>query len=237
MKYHRYTIVWLLGILLGLLGLSGCSSVPAQQDSFEPLNRRVDRFNDRLDRAVMKPVAHAYLRVTSKPIRLAISNVFANAGYPAVIVNDWLQGKGQQGVQDMTRLVLNSTVGVLGLFDVASGVGLPAHDEDFGQTLGVWGLRRDAYIVVPFVGPNTVLNLPNFAVAGALNGLSYITDSGLSLPLMALKIIDKRAQLDDLTRLRDTASLDAYSFTRDSYLQRRQFLLYDGNPPLEADFE
>lgn len=235
---HSGCQLWWLAIWLPVLVLfGGCSVAPGIRDPWVNFNRPVDRLNDRLDRALLQPAAKAYTQVAPKPVRGAVSRVIANAAYPSVIVNDWLQGKAQQGLADTARLLLNSTVGVLGLFDVATAVGLIAHEEDFGQTLGVWGLNRDIYVVVPFAGPNTVVNLPDFIVASVLDGASYIAESSVQWPVFVLKVLDKRARLEEAVQLRDRAALDTYAFTRDSYIQRRQYLLYDGHPPLTADFD
>ena len=223
-------------VVLGLaLGLGGCASSPTGEgtpDPLEPINKPVYRFNDRLDKAILEPVANAYIRVTPQPVRTGVSNFFDNIAYPNVILNDVLQGKAKQGVVDTWRFIFNSTVGILGIFDVATHLGLESHNEDFGQTLGYWGAGSGAYLVLPLIGPNTVRDAPGLAVGAVTNGLFYVGTAAITIPLSVLGVIDLRARAADAIRLRDQAAVDPYVFTREAYLQRRTFLIYDGNPPL-----
>jgi phospholipid-binding lipoprotein MlaA len=220
--------------LLLVVVLAGCASVPAgtsDYDPIEPVNRKSYAFNDALDRHVLKPVAATYIRVTPQPVRTAFVHFFDNVAYLNVILNDFLQGKVKQGFSDSGRFVVNTTIGVLGLFDPATGMGLPAHDEDLGQTFAVWGTPQGAYLVLPFFGPDTVRNTPNLGLATVTNLLFYIGNPWVSIPLGVLDIISTRAQANAALEMVQQAALDPYIFVREGYLQRRQYLIFDGNPP------
>lgn len=217
------------------LAASGCATTPRgdmdENDPLEGMNRAVFNFNEALDRAVLKPVADAYVDITPQPVRTSISNFFDNLVYPSVILNDFLQGKVRQGISDTARFVWNSTAGIFGLFDVASRMDLPAHDEDFGQTLGVWGVGEGPYLVLPILGPSSFRDAPGVAVTYAANGLYYIGDSTTQWGLSALNGVDLRARAAGFMRFRDVAALDPYLFTRESYRQYRTYQIYDGNVP------
>jgi ABC-type transporter lipoprotein component MlaA len=211
MRYLAITIS-----LLGLLGLnSGCATTQANGggDPIEPANRVFFDVNETLDTSV--------------------TNFFDNLTYLNVILNAFLQGKFDQGLSDATRFLFNSTIGIAGLFDVATTMGLPEHDEDLGQTLAVWGFDRGAFLYIPLNGPNTVRNTPDFVTSTLLNPLFYVT-STILFPVSALDTINKRANLLESTNIRDEAAVDSYTFTREAYLQQRDFLVYDGNPPVEG---
>lgn len=222
---------------------SGCATLAPGEgggDPLEPVNRPIFRFNDALDKAVLKPVAEGYVRVTPKPVRTAVSNFFDNAGYLNVVLNQFLQGKGRQGFADLGRFLVNSTGGVLGLFDVATGMGLEAHDEDFGQTLGVLGAGQGAYLVLPVFGPNSVRDAPGLLVSTLTNLIFYIGESAVVIPLTLLGAIDARARATGVFEFVDRTALERYVFIREAYLQRRIFLIHDGNPPprgLTDEFE
>lgn len=195
------------------------------------MNRAVFNFNEAVDRAVLKPVADAYVKVTPQPVRTSVSNFFDNLVYPNVILNDFLQGKVEQGVSDTARFVWNSSAGIFGLFDVASRMGMPPHDEDFGQTLGVWGVGEGPYLVLPILGPSSGRDAPGVAVTYVTNGLYYVEDSKTRLGLTLLNGVDLRARAAGFMRFRDVAALDPYLFTRESYRQYRTYQIYDGNVP------
>jgi ABC-type transporter lipoprotein component MlaA len=197
----------------------------------EPVNRVVYGLFDLADRGLIEPATDLYVIATPEPIRIGVSNFFENASYLDTVLNDFLQGKYEQGLSDLGRFVVNTTLGIGGLFDVASDMGLEDHEEDFGQTLGVWGAGEGAYLFIPPTGPSTIRDAFAIPVAWATNPLSYVTDA-FGYPLMALRVLDTRARLKTATRVRDEAALDPYVFTREAYRQRRQFLIYDGNPPL-----
>ena len=153
--------------------------------------------------------------------------------YPNVILNDFLQGKFSRGFSDIGRFLVNSTLGIGGLFDPASDMGLSEHNEDLGQTFGTWGAGEGAYLELPFFGPNSLRDIGDIPVSTYTNLLFYIGESTITVPLGFLSAIDTRAQLLDATRLRDESALDTYIFTREAYRQRRTHLIYDGDPPLE----
>lgn len=206
-------------------------------DPYESYNRKIYRFNSAIDRAVLKPVAKAYRKITPDFVEKGVANFFRNLGEPTVIVNDLLQAKGKQFAADTGRFIVNSTVGVLGLFDVASHIGLDKHDEDFGQTLAVWGAEDSPYFVLPFFGPRTIRD--SFGLVGDwfTDPITYIKDSSVRYGVRAMATIDIRAQLLTASKVLEQASDDEYLFVREAYLQKRKQLIYDGNvpPPGPAD--
>ena len=227
--------------LLLITGLSsGCATTNSKEagiqpnpDPLEPANRAFFGLNESLDKYFMRPVANAYVDVTPQPFRTGVTNFFDNLSYLNVVLNSFLQGKFDQGFSDTFRFVVNSTVGIGGLLDVATPMGMEKHEEDLGQTLAVWGLGQGSYLYIPVQGPNTVRNLPNYATSYFLNPLTYVSGTIL-FPVAALNIINARANLLEATNIRDEAAVDSYSFTREAYLQRRNYLIYDGNPPMEG---
>jgi phospholipid-binding lipoprotein MlaA len=230
----------LAAVAVALLA-SACATIPpdAGRDPVDPLervNRHVFEFNDRVDRAVLKPVAQGYVAVVPEPVRGCVTNFFANLGDVANAANNLLQGKPAAAVSDICRIAINTTVGVLGCFDVASKMGLEKHNEDFGQTLGRWGLGSGAYLVLPLLGPSSVRDAIGRVPDAYVDPASAAGDNVRARnTLFALETIDLRARLLDAGRLLEAAALDKYRFTRDAYLQRRRNLVYDGNPPREED--
>lgn len=225
--------------LAGVALLSGCASNGAKNDNndpYESVNRKMYNFNDVLDKNFFQPVARGYVKVTPDPVRSGVTNFFDNLGYLNVITNDLLQGKMKQTALDSSRFVVNSTVGIGGLFDPATGFGLAAHDEDLGQTFGVWGAGEGAYLVLPLLGPNSFRDAPNLASSMLLNPLTWI-NSVVTIPLGVLNAVNTRANLLEATNIRDQAALDPYTFVREAYRQQREFKIYDGNPPAEANDE
>lgn len=218
-----------------LLLCSGCASLPPgakpnPEDPYERFNRAMYIFNDSLDRAVLKPVATGYHNYVPSPIRSGIGNFFTNLGTPIDILNNLLQGKLLNALSDTGRLVINTTIGIGGLFDPASAIGLVEHDEDFGQTLAVWGVPSGPYLVLPFFGPSGIRDGVGDLVDTYADPLYYYDENPEQYYLYALHYIDLRASLlqaDDL--LQD--AFDPYAFIRDAYLQRREYVIYDGNPP------
>lgn len=224
-----------------LCGLSGCANTPPHEDvsdPLEPVNRVVDVFNDKVDRAIFKPVAQGYEAVVPALARTSVTNFFGNLGEPLVIVNQLLQGKGENGVSDTGRFLVNSSIGVLGLFDPARQMGLAKHDEDFGQTFGRWGIGEGWYIVLPILGPSTVRDSAGLVGDVQFDTLSYYNEIPERNSLIGLRIIDGRANLLSASKVRDTAALDNYLFTRAAYRQLRWSRIYDGNPPpVQFDFD
>ena len=232
-KIHHLAISMLL---LGLISLtSGCATtqVNGGGDPAEPVNRVFFDVSETLDRHLLKPVAETYANVTPDLVRTSVTNFFDNLTYLNVVLNAFLQGKFDQGLSDATRFLFNSTIGIAGLFDVATTMGLPEHDEDLGQTLAVWGFGKGAFLYVPLDGPNTVRNTPNYITSMFLNPLFYVT-SAILFPVTALNVVNERANYLEATNFRDEAAIDSYTFTREAYLQQRDFLVYDGNPPVEG---
>ncbi len=225
-----------LASLLPLLVLAGCASVngPASpQDPWEGFNRGVYAFNSDFDRSIGKPVAEEYTRVVPQPVRTGVTNFFSNLDDVIVLFNDLLQLKGDQSASDFSRLVWNSTVGIFGLIDVATPMQLRKHNEDFGQTLGHWGVGPGPYLVLPFLGPSDlrdgsgwVVDSYEFDPTGAIDPY-YPT----RVEVLLLGAIDTRARLLRASNILEQAALDPYIFMREAYLQRRQNLVYDGNPP------
>ncbi len=213
---------------MALSVLSGCAHQVIEEpyDPIEPVNRKVHDFNMGLDRYLLGPVSRGYSKVSPAPVRRSVSNFFANLDTPRVAVNNFLQGKPQATGQDFARFVFNSTLGVAGLFDVASDMGIPQHDEDFGQTLGYWGLGEGAYLVLPLYGPSNLRDLGGRIVDAPLDPVNHL-DTGPAFMLTALDVINLRANLDGAVRQLQQA-FDPYAFLRASYLQRRQILVSDG---------
>jgi phospholipid-binding lipoprotein MlaA len=203
-------------------------------DPLEPLNRGIAAFNDALDAAVLRPVAQVYDRYTPEVVRMIVGNVLSNFLDPWIAVNNFLQGKPAEGFSDVGRFLLNSTFGFFGFGDPASDIGLVKHREDFGQTLGVWGVPQGPFLVLPLFGPSTVRDTVGFGVDayGAL--VSRIDNVPLRNSLAGTQFVETRARLLPADRLLQDA-LDRYLLVRDGYLQRRRNLVYDGNPPDDED--
>ena len=220
--------------------LAGCATTKAadpevsDHDPFESVNRRIHRVNDFTDRWIARPATRAYVAYTPGPLQNSVSNFFDNVAYPNVVLNDFLQGKGTQGLEDLARFLVNTTFGFLGIWDMATPLGLEAHDEDFGQTLGVWGMEESAYLVLPFIGPSTVRDTPNLGVTAVTNILFYVPNPYV-VPVALLGFIDYRAGVDEAVTFRNETAVEPYLFTREAYLQHRRFLIYDGNPPVDDD--
>jgi phospholipid-binding lipoprotein MlaA len=224
-------------VLALLVGLGGCATTGGNpRDPLEGLNRAVFTFNDGADKLVIKPLAIGYKTLLPTFARTGVSNFFANLGDIWIGINNVLQGKVRDGAGDFGRFALNTTVGILGFFDVASNAGLDKHNEDFGQTLGRWGVGSGAYLVLPFLGPSSVRDgLSRLAVDWRGNPLWYTVDVPTGNTLIGLSLIDSRANLLDVSQLAEEAALDYYSYVRGAYLQRRRSLIYDGDPPRERD--
>jgi phospholipid-binding lipoprotein MlaA len=236
-------------LLAAAVALGGCASVPAggaapaaaapaatnPVDPWENWNRKVFAFNDSVDEAVLKPVAEGYRKVVPQLVRTGIGNVFGNIGDIWSAANHLLQGKLHSGLDMGMRVVTNTVFGLGGLLDPATEVGLTRRSEDFGQTLGVWGLKPGPYIVLPLLGPSNVRDTGGFIVDRAgVSPSQLATQDALSYSITALELINTRANLLATTKLVGEVALDRYSFIRDAYLSRRLDQVYDGAPPLEA---
>jgi len=233
-------------LLVGCLTLSmlaGCAgnhvAGTSSYDPIEKVNRGTYWFNDKLDKFVLKPLSDGYTAIVPRQGRVMISNFFDNALYADTILNDFLQGKGAQGVSDVGRFTINSTVGIAGLFDPATPMGLEKHEEDFGQTLGVWGVGQGAYLIFPVYGPNTARDAPGLAVSTLTSGVFWagvFLNPAASIPLSVLAAMDLRSRASSAMRFVNDSALDPYVFTREAWVQHRTFLIYDGNSP-EDDFQ
>ena len=210
--------------------LAGCAG-PNPRDPYESYNRAMFTFNDKVDTYALKPVATVYRDVTPSFVQTGVGNFFGNLSDAWSGVNNLLQGKGEDGMTDITRFALNSTLGVLGLFDIASPAGLEKHKEDFGQTLGVWGLESGPYLVLPLLGPSTVRDTVALPADWAGNIWQYKDPVHVRNIGTGVNVVDTRASLLDAGSLFEDAALDRYEFLRDGYLQRRESQVFpDGNP-------
>ncbi|HYW91644.1 MAG TPA: VacJ family lipoprotein [Gammaproteobacteria bacterium] len=230
---HRLPLRGASAALVLAAALCGCASTSGTEhnpDPLEPLNRITYRFNDTVDKAVMMPLARGYKSATPAPVRKGVGNFFGNLESPVTIVNDFLQAKFRQGGSDTARLAVNTTVGLLGFFDPASGMGLPPHDEDFGQTLGTWGIGPGPYLVLPFLGPSDVRDTVGKVGDYEVDPLWQWQQQPEKYELRGVQIVDIRARLLSATNLLQQ-SIDPYLFMRNAYLQRRRNQVYDGNPP------
>jgi len=224
------------GFLLGLLLLSGCATLGEERDPRDPwegFNRGVYRFNDVFDEYLARPVARGYVKALHQEIRTRIGNFFANLADPLIGVNNFLQGKFEDGVNDWARFAFNSTFGLFGLHDFASDAGLEKHNEDFGQTFGRWGTGTGPYLVLPLLGSSTVRDGVGTGVDWWVDPMGEIQPDGVKYSLIALRVVNLRADLLEASRILEEAALDRYVFQRDAYLQRRRSLVYDGRPPRE----
>jgi len=210
---------------------SGCATTRDNPDPWEGLNRKTHAFNDALDRAVMKPVAEGYVAAVPAFAREGVSNFYGNLEDIGTGLNQFLQGKPAEGASDLGRFVVNSIFGVFGLWDVATPLGLEKHYEDFGQTLGVWGVQPGPYLVLPLLGPSTARDAPARAVDPSWYYSEAVNPERFYWGLWVLEKVNLRAQLLQAGSVVKEAALDEYSFIRDAWLQRRRSQVYDGNPP------
>jgi phospholipid-binding lipoprotein MlaA len=228
----------MLGLMLAVLfvlGGSGCVGIPGEpdpNDPLEPWNRSMYEFNDGIDKDIVAPLADLYLEIPDEG-RTAIHNFFVNLGYPTTIINQFLQGKFERGLEDSFRFVINTTLGLLGFIDIAGGVGLGRHHEDFGQTFVVWGIPQGEFLTLPVLGPQTVTSAVAWPLDFISKPLFWIDTPTEFLALVAVDMVDTRARLAPAIRLRDETAFDPYIFTREAYLQQRLNLIHDGNPPLQ----
>jgi phospholipid-binding lipoprotein MlaA len=215
--------------LIAVLTLSGCASGSNPADPYESFNRGVYKFNDGLDKAVAKPLAQGYDKAMPTVGKMMVSNFFSNLDDVVVTANDLLQLKFKQAVSDGSRVLFNSTFGVFGLFNVTTR--LEKHNEDFGQTLGYWGVQPGPYLMLPIFGPSTLRDGLGRAVDTVPSQSGKIKPVATRNSLYLLNGIKTRAQLLEAEQVMDSATLDRYEFLRDAYLQHRQNLVYDGDPP------
>ncbi|MGJ0485964.1 MAG: MlaA family lipoprotein [Methylomicrobium sp.] len=231
--------------LSAALAMSGCASTgektpatatPANAapsdaaDPYENINRKVFAFNDKVDNYVAEPIANAYKWVTPQFMQTGVSNFFTNLKNINVVLNDLMQAKFQQSAEDTGRFLINTTAGVGGLFDVAQHAGLEQNDEDFEQTLAVWGVPQGSYLVIPFLGPSTARGIPGSVFDTAANPATYV-----GLPVQLVQMLNARANAEGALKFIDEAALDPYVFTRESFLQWRQNLATDGKSEAKSD--
>ena len=232
--------VWWGGAALVLALLQGCASTGGvavdERDPWEGTNRKIFAFNEKLDDAVLRPVAQTYVDVVPSVVRTGVRNVMGNLGDVWTTVNATLQLKGQVAVESLARVVVNSTLGLYGLFDLASEGGVPKHKEDFGQTLGYWGVKPGPYVVLPVFGPATVRDTAAMPMDWQASPSQYFEGSATRTGVKLLNVTEIRAGLLKTTDAVKQASLDPYSFVRDAWLQKREYDVYDGNPPADFDY-
>ena len=207
--------------------LSACAT-NNPRDPLEPFNRTMFKFNDAVDQAALKPAATVYKRATPSFVQTGVNNFFGNLADVWTGLNNLMQGKGEAGMSDLTRVSLNSTFGLLGLLDIASEAGLKKHNEDFGQTLGYWGVPSGPYLMLPILGPSTVRDTAGLPVDIAADPWGYTTPVSSRNVGTALRVVDQRATILDASNLMEEAALDRYEFIRDGFLQRRKGQVFDG---------
>jgi len=229
----RFKAAVIVLALSGLLG--GCATSGNPKDPIEGFNRAMFAFNEGLDTVLIKPVAQGYDTALPTPVKTGVTNFFGNIADLFIGLNNLLQGKAGQAVSDLGRVAINSTIGILGLFDVATEAGLEKHEEDFGQTFGRWGMGDGAYVVIPVFGPRTVRDTAGLVLDVAVDPVGNVDHVATRNSLLALRMIDTRADLLPADKVIEEAALDKYSYVRDGYLQRRRNLVHDGNPPRDID--
>jgi len=214
---------------------AGCATTGAvygpRADPLESMNRAVFGFNEALDTALIRPVATAYTNVVPEPVRFIVSNVLSNIADVWTAANQLLQGKPREAASDLARFAINTTAGFAGFADLASELGLEKHREDFGQTLGRWGVASGPYLVLPILGPSSARDAPGFAADVVADPLRRVASTGQLNNTWAARFIDTRVSLLKGEKVVEGAALDKYAFIRDAYLQRRRSLVWDGDPP------
>lgn len=227
-------ILILIALALLSVGCAANGQKVSQGDPWEPYNRGMNKFNNGVDRVLLRPLAVGYRFVTPDPVERSFANLFSNLNTPVVLVNNLLQGKPGAALSDTGRFLINSTIGIAGLFDPATHMGLEKHNEDFGQTLAVWGVASGPYVILPFWGPTTLRGAIGTAPDQLLHGRNLTDGSSIRDKLLVMQIIQGRASLLSLDE-QVAASNDPYIFVREAILQRRNFLIYDGQPPEPVD--
>lgn len=221
-------------VLLASTVFAGCATTH-NPDPIEPWNRGVFALNEAVDAVVIKPVATVYRDVLPAPVRLGVTNFFSNIHDIWSATNLFMQGRVRDGFSDVARFGTNTVFGALGLFDVASEIGLERHGEDLGQTLGHWGVPAGAYIVWPVFGPSTLRDSLDIPFDTVLSPSGFVSPESMAYALTGVRVISLRADLIKATDLIDQIALDKYTFVRDAHLQRRRNLVYNGNPPEQDD--
>lgn len=237
--FSRFMKLWLVAVTA--LFIIGCSSVPEEyrdpRDPWQAYNRAMFQFNTDFDNAFLKPTAQAYRFITPEPVDRGVTNFFDNIADATSVVNNLLQFKLARAGSDIGRVLVNSTLGIGGLFDVATNMGIQSYKEDFGQTLGYWGFSSGPYFVLPIVGPSSVRGAFGFAGDIIIDPFYSVKKNEIYWSFIALRLIDRRADLLDAMALVDDAALDRYSFVRDAYLARRDAAAKDGEAQHAYDAE
>ncbi|MCL1961414.1 MAG: VacJ family lipoprotein [Desulfovibrionaceae bacterium] len=234
MRIQAATAIRRAGLTAALCALvAGCASVahPDPRDPWEGYNRGMTSFNDTVDGAILKPVALAYRAALPQLVRTGVSNFFSNLGDVWSFVNNVLQAKPEGALSSFWRVAINTTLGLGGVFDPATEMHLQRRREDFGQTLGYWGVPPGPYFVLPILGPSTLRDTVALPADWYGNPVSYVHDVPVRNSLHGTQFVDMRSQLLEVGDLLDAAALDSYTFRRDAYLQKRLNDIYDGNPP------
>lgn len=228
-------MVLLLAVCLqGCATPSGAAANPA--DPWEGVNRKVYVFNERLDEALLQPVARTYVDVVPWFVRSGVHHFLGNLGDVWTLVNAGLQLKGQVAVETFMRVAINSTLGIYGVLDIASEAGIDKRKEDFGQTLGHWGVQPGPYLMLPLLGPSTLRDALALPVDMKAGPSAFFENGGTRNAVTVTRVVDLRAGLLRTGDALKAASLDPYSFVRDAWLQKRESEVYDGNPPREFDY-
>ena len=217
--------------------LAGCATTQSRVDPFEPWNRAMYQVHEAVDGGLIKPIAEGYVRTAPAPIRAGVSNFFGNIDDVFTGINHVLQGKRERAGDDFGRVLLNSTFGILGIFDPASEMGITKDKTDFGITFGKWGAPQGPYLFVPLFGPTTVRDGTGWLVRIYAGPIGYINDVRVRNSLYGLNYLDTRAQLLDAEGVLDAAALDKYRYLRNAYLKARRYQVYDGKPPPEDEEE
>lgn len=232
-KIRRVLGVALTAAFIG--GLTGCASTANNpKDPYEGFNRAMFSVNEGID-VVAKPIAQGYDAAAPLPVKAGIGNFFGNIYDVWTAVNNLLQGKGGDAMSDLGRVLINTTVGIGGVFDVASEMGLEKHAEDFGQTLAVWGVPEGDYLYWPLIGPRTTRDTFGWMVDAAADPVWRVDDVALRNSLVGVRFIDLRASLLPTDKVVEQAAFDKYNYIRDAYLQNRRSAVRDGNPEKEGD--
>ena len=239
MKQRRLTLL-ICALAVALAGCAGNGtqaedSESSVYDPFESFNRKMYTFNTTIDKATTKPLAKAYKRFMPSPIRRGFANVFANFTTPRSALNNFLQGKPKRGFNELGRFLFNSTLGIGGIFDVATAGGMERYDENFSQTLAVWGVPEGPYLVLPIIGPHSMLDATGFPV-DYYSDVNTHLETGVKDKLYLFRLVDARARLLTAENFLEKSG-DPYIALRESYLQNREFQIYDGDPPLQEDDE
>jgi phospholipid-binding lipoprotein MlaA len=227
----------LVPVLALLLTITGCATLPQGEkpdprDRFERVNRSIFIFNTKVDHALLRPVARGYVKVTPRAVRTGVSNFMSNLTYTTTIINNLLQGHFRDGLNDTTRLVVNTLFGLGGIFDVATPSGLDRHSADFGQTLGKWGVHSGPYVMLPFLGPSTVRDSFGLLVDEYTTPRAYIINEYARWSLFTVDLVNHRANLLDEDKFIDR-SYDPYAFIRNVWLQRREYQIHGDQSPQE----